>query len=195
MTTDVEPLSLKSVSCDSAARLSLTHPWHNSTTFLKKENGLFWLPATILLVDNLTTGLMLRTKWYTAFCSVKTNHFPFYSSLSLDELLWLNRQFISAIFPQKEKGSVWLQTTFRWWQLTIELISTFTQWISVNQLTTCLSFYSRTWRPMYPEILESILSFYQKSKIFQESNMVRPVFLAGWDLHFLMELPFGWIWQ
>ena len=104
---------------------------------------------------------------------------------------WLN----SATFPQEEKGSVWLQTTFRWWQLTIELISTFTQWISVNQLTTCLSFDSRTWRPMYPEILESILSFYQKSKIFQESNMVRPVFLAGWDLHFLMELPFGWIWQ
>ena len=117
----------QSVSCDSAARLSLTHPWHNSTTFLKKENGLFWLPATILLVDNLTTGLMLRTKWYTAFCSMKTNHFPFYSSLSLDELLWLNRQFIfdSSLtqlchFPTGRKGvcltpnNIPLMTTDHW---------------------------------------------------------------------------------
>ena len=56
----------------------------------------------------------------------------------------------------------------------------------------------RTWWPLYPACRNpwvNAVTLFKQSTLPRNKNMSWVVFRAGWELHFLMELPFGWIWQ
>ena len=107
------------------------------------------------------------------------------ASLSLVQFCWF--------FSPSERTSLlfWLITAFRSWRLTVEMNIHFH---SMNHLTIWLKLWlAQNLNAVVPCLQESLSHFFKT--LPRNKNMASVVFCAGWELHFLMELPFGWIWQ
>ena len=136
--------------------------------------------------------------WLTSqFIFDSKQHSPRWKPITDVQPLSLDEFFVSSLtqfchFPTERKwvrltpNNIPLMTTDHWAD-----ISTFTQWISVSQLTACLSI--QNLKAAVP--CRNPWVTWSKQQHFPRNKHAIELFPAGWELDFLMEHPFGWIWQ